>query len=184
VSAYSLLSIVGNLPGSKGDHNYTLAIRPMQIQELLTSDTVVVGLPAGDKETVIAELVDLFDGNPAVKDLKALKTAVLERERVMSTGVGKGLALPHAKTSAVTDTVAALAITDGDVDFESLDGSPVRILFLLVGTPEAKSHHVRILSRISRLMNKDIVREKLLAAQTPEELMTILESSEKQLLDR
>jgi fructose PTS system EIIA component len=155
----------------------------MQIQEFLTDKTVVVGLPAGSKETVISELVHLFEGNPAVKDLEAVERAVLDREQVMSTGVGKGLALPHAKTSAVSDTVAALAITDGDVDFDSLDSDPVRILFLLVGTPEAKSHHVRILSRVSRLMNKDIVRKQMMAANSAEDLMKILASSEKQLLD-
>ena len=153
----------------------------MQISELLSEQYTVVGIPPGDKKSVISNLIDVLKGHPSVKDLEAVRTAVHDREAVMSTGVGNGLAIPHAKTSAVDDTVAVLAVTQGPVEFDAIDGEPVRILFLLVGTPESKSSHVRILSRISRLMNLKRFREQLLSAETGSDLLSFLSDRENQL---
>ncbi len=99
----------------------------------------------------------------------------------MSTGVGKGLGLPHAKTAAVNGILAALAVCKHPVDFESIDNEPVRIVFLLVGKQDAKSQHVRILSRISRMMNQKDTRDRILAATTSEELLSVIEEVESQL---
>ncbi|GMQ82985.1 MAG: PTS sugar transporter subunit IIA [Rhodothermia bacterium] len=154
----------------------------MQIHELLSAETTVVGLQAGTKESVLSEMVDLFDGHPAVTDLELIRDAILEREAEMSTGVGKGFGLPHAKTTGVSSTIAALAVIDGSVDFDAIDGDPVRILFLLVGPPDSQSQHVRILSRVSRLMNRDEVRDRFLASESAASLLELLEESENQLI--
>lgn len=158
-----------------------IILRVMQINELLSIDSVAVGLSAGEKESVISLMVDLLANNPSVTDLEGVREAVLERERIMSTGVGKEIALPHAKTSAVTSTVAVLATTSRPVEFGSLDNRPVRILFLLVGNAESKSEHIRILSRISRLMNRDEFRSDLLASSSREELLQLLKQEELHL---
>jgi len=155
----------------------------MQVIELLSPQTVRVGLAGADKRAVIEAMIDLLAGNPSVKDLDEVQRVVLEREDIMSTGVGKGLALPHGKTSAVEGNVAALALTETPVDFEAIDGKAVRLVFLLVGTPEAKSAHVKILSRISRLMNRDEVRKRMLAAKTDEELYRAVQEGEATLLE-
>jgi PTS system fructose-specific IIA component len=128
-------------------------------------------------------MVELLAGDPAVKDLDEVRRVVLEREEMMSTGVGKGLALPHGKTSAVTGNVAALALTRLPVDFEAIDDQPVRLVFLLVGTPDSKSLHVKILSRISRLMNRDDVRQRMVAARTDQELYQAVLDGEAALLE-
>lgn len=154
----------------------------MQIHELLSEETIVVGLRAGKKESVLSEMVDLFKGNSAVTDLELVREAIMEREADMSTGVGKGFGLPHAKTTGVSSTIAALAVTDGNVEFDAIDGEPVRILFLLVGPPDSKSNHIRILSRISRLMNQDEVRDQILASDSATSLLELLEKSESQLM--
>jgi len=120
-------------------------------------------------------LIDMVSDHPDVLDPAAVKEAVLEREAMMSTGVGKGLALPHAKTSAVQDMVAVLATTASPVDFGSLDNEPVEIVFMLLGRLDSKSLHVRILSRVSRLMNREEVRRKILLAQTSEDVLAILD---------
>ena len=119
-------------------------------------------------------LIDMVSDHPHVLDVDAVKKAVLEREAMMSTGVGKGLALPHAKTPAVGGMVGALVTTTKPVDFGALDNEPVRIVFLLLGKLDSKSLHVRILSRVSRVMNREEVRKQILAAKSAEELLAIL----------
>ncbi len=154
----------------------------MQIRELLSEETVVVGLTTENKTTAIADVIELLANHGAIDDIEAVRAAVVEREALMSTGVGKGFALPHAKTRSVQASVAALAITEDPIEFDAVDGEPVRIIFLLVGPLDAKAQHVRILSRISRLMNRDDVREKFLSATTNTELLKLVEESESQIL--
>lgn len=156
---------------------------PMHISQYLTPQSVAVGLDAADKETFIHSVVSLLEGRTEVRDLEEVRRSVLEREWLMSTGVGKGLALPHAKTSAVSDTVAALVVTKNPVPWDAIDGEPVRLVFLLVGVPDAKSEHVKILSRISRIMNRDAVRKQLAEAVSSEDLLSVLRNAEESLLD-
>lgn len=152
--------------------------------QLLSPDTVRVGLSARSKDEVINALLDVAATHAAVVDPEAMRRAVFEREQMMSTGVGKGLGLPHAKTAAVTETVAAFAITADPVDFGAIDDQKVSLVFLLVGTEEAKSEHIKILSRISRLLNRDAFRERLLQAHDAEEVLALLEEGEVQLAAR
>ncbi len=155
----------------------------LEIHQLLTPETVRVGLAGETKEEVINNLVDLLAGHPSVTNLEEMRAAVFEREAVMSTGVGKGLGLPHAKTPAVAENVAAFAVTQHPVPFGAIDGKPVRLLFLLVGTETAKSQHIKILSRISRLMNRDAFRERLLQAGSAEQILRIFGEGESQLFE-
>ena len=152
--------------------------------QLLTVDTIRVGLPGQTKDDVINALLDVVATHPAVVDPEAMRHAVFEREQVMSTGVGKGLGLPHAKTAAVTETIAAFAITAKPVEFGAIDDEKVRLLFLLIGTEAAKSEHIKILSRISRLLNRDAFRERLLQACDAREVLALLEEGELQLETR
>ena len=154
---------------------------PLSISDLLSPETVRVGLPGREKEEVLDAVIDLLDGDGAVRDLSQVRRDVLARERQMSTGVGMGLALPHARSNAVTDTVAALAITAEPVPFGAHDGEPVRLLFLLVGPEGERGQHIRLLGRISRLMNHDPFRRRLLAASTPEEALTLFRDAEAEL---
>ena len=133
----------------------------VSLSDLLTPSRVRVGLPGTDKEALINGVVNLLRGAPEVRDLDGLRADVFAREAVMSTGVGKGLALPHARTRAVSDTVAAFAVTAEPVDYQALDGEPVRLVFLLCGPDEVRGTHIKLLSRISRLMNDDDFRARL-----------------------
>ena len=146
----------------------------MNLTALLKSKYVAVNIPAPSKEVLIDTLIDMVSDHPDVLDVGALKQAVIERENMMSTGVGKGLALPHAKTPAVGGIVGALVTTAEPVDFGALDNEPVRIVFLLLGKLDSKSLHVRILSRVSRMMNREEVRKQILSATTGDELLDIL----------
>ena len=153
----------------------------LSISDLLTPETIRVGVPETDKESVLNALIDLLDGHPAVTDLDAVRHDVFEREAQMSTGVGLGLALPHARTTAVSETVAALATTREPVPFEAHDGEPVRLLFLLVGPEQARGRHIRLLGRISRLMNHDPFRRQLLSAATSDEALDLFRDADAKL---
>ena len=160
------------------------AIRNLDIHDLLTPETVQVGLPGSTKDEVLNNLIDSLRSSRAIGDLDPVRAAIFEREQIMSTGVGKGLALPHAKSPVVKESVAAFAVTEQPVDFGSIDDQPVRLVFMLVGTEAAKSEHIKVLSRVSRLMNRDKFRDRLLKATSPSEILSIFEEGEADLMDR
>lgn len=153
----------------------------MELTRLLDVSSVAVGVDVPDKDALLDAAIDLVADREGVLDPDALRKAVFDRERTMSTGVGKGLGLPHAKTSAVDGILAALVVSKHPVAFESIDNQPVSIVFLLVGKQDAKNQHVRILSRISRMMNQKETRQRVLAARTSEELLSVIEEAESEL---
>ena len=155
----------------------------MKVSELLTEKFVIADLTGESKEDVINQLVDLFKGDTRVTDLEKVRTAVLEREKIMSTGVGKGFAIPHGKTAAVKEIIAAFGKTNNEIEYQALDGKPVHIVFLLVGKDNLVSTHIKLLSRISRMMNKDSFRNQLLAANTSEEIIALFKSEEENYFD-
>jgi len=152
-----------------------------RINQLLDPKHVRIGLSGTSKTDVIDALVDVLAGHGAISSLEAVRDAIFEREEKMSTGVGKGLGLPHAKTPAASNTVAAFATTDVPVDFGAVDDVPVQILLLLVGPEEHKSQHVKILGRISRLVSRESLRDRLLAAETPETVIKTIREGEATL---
>ncbi len=154
----------------------------MKISDILTEDFVVVGLDVSSKEDAINALVDLIARSDKVKNVNKVREAVFERERIMTTGVGKGFAVPHGKTNAVTDIIAAFAITKKPIDYDSLDGEPVRLIFLLVGRDNMVGPHIKLLSRISKLMNDNNFREKLLNAKEPKEVVELFKTEEEKYL--
>lgn len=117
----------------------------------------------------------------AVTSARQLLADVEAREARMSTGVGQGLALPHARTNAVRETVAAFATLATPVDYDALDGDPVRLVLLMAGPEAERSGHVRLLSRVSRLMSAPNVREGLLAARTAEAVLDTFRDAEASL---
>jgi len=148
------------------------------LNELLTSERVRVPLRAESKQDLLRELVGLLHESGAVADAQGVLASVLQREEVLSTGVGSGVAIPHGKSGSVPELVMAAGVTRGPVDFDSLDGEPVRLVFLLVGPETAAGQHVKALSRISRLMRRDGFRERLLEARSAEDFMALLTEAE------
>jgi len=154
----------------------------VKISDILTEDFVVVGLDVSSKEDAINALVELISKSEKVKNVNKVREAVFEREKIMTTGVGKGFAVPHGKTDAVTDIVAAFAITKKPIDYDSLDGEPVRLIFLLVGRDNMVGPHIKLLSRISKLMNDNNFREKLLNAKDSKEVVELFKTEEEKYL--
>lgn len=155
----------------------------MKICDILRVEKIISSLQGTTKTEVINELLNLFKDDERVNDLEAMSNAVHEREKIMSTGVGKGFAIPHAKTNGVNEIVAAFGKLDKPIDFQALDEQPVSIIFLLVGKENLVGPHIKLLSRISRMMNKDEFRESLINAKTPEEIFSLFEEEEKQYFE-
>jgi fructose PTS system EIIBC or EIIC component len=150
----------------------------MKIADLLSEQVVRTNLPGTSKNDVINAIIDLAASQDRVLDKEKVREAIFEREKIMSTGVGAGFAIPHAKSDAVSDIVAAFAVTAQPIDYQSLDEQPVRIVFLLVGRENMVGPHIKLLSRISRLMNNEDFRQRLLAAPTPKDVLEIFRTEE------
>lgn len=150
----------------------------MKISDILEEKLVMTNLQGNSKEDIINTMVNLVGQSPKVIDKEKVRSAIFEREKIMSTGVGNGFAIPHGKTDAVSEIVAAFGITAEPINYQSLDEKPVRLVFLLVGRDNLVGPHIKLLSRISRLMNKEEFRNKLLGLQTPKEVIDTFKQEE------
>ena len=155
----------------------------MKISEILAENIISVDLDAADKIDAINKMIELANNSGKIIDIEKVRNCVLEREKLVSTGVGKGFAIPHGKTDAITDITAAFAVLKNPIDFESIDLEPVRFIFLLVGKENLLNAHIKLLSRISRLMNKDDFRQKLAAAKSSKEALELFIEEEQSFLD-
>lgn len=151
----------------------------MKLFELLKKEFIISDLKGKTKEDVINELVDLYKGDARVTDIEKVRDSVLEREKIMSTGVGKGFAIPHGKTNSATEILAAFGKTKRAINYEALDHQPVHLVFLLVGKDNLVSTHIKLLSRISRMMNKDEFRNRLIEAKSNDEIYEIFKTEEE-----
>jgi nitrogen PTS system EIIA component len=143
------------------------------LTELLTPDRVVVPLVARDKPGIIAELTrHLVDRSGGVYE--EVLEAVQERENVLSTGIGLGVAIPHARSSGVGELSMVCGLSAVPVPYDSIDGQPVRLFFLIVGPEASAGQHVKLLSRIARLVRRDSLREQLCLAESSDQLYATL----------
>jgi PTS system nitrogen regulatory IIA component len=147
------------------------------LTELLSPDRVLLPLPAGDRQTAITVLTRrLADLANARYD--AVLDAVLERESVQSTGIGFGVAIPHGRCAAVHELSMVAGVSARPVPFDSIDGEPVRLFFLIVGPEASAGLHVKLLSRIARLVRRDSVRQQLVEATTADAFYHVLLDAE------
>ncbi|TVR28438.1 MAG: PTS sugar transporter subunit IIA [Balneolaceae bacterium] len=151
----------------------------MNIYSLLNKSTILANLKVSSKEDLINKMVNTLSEQLDEGQLEEIRKSVLEREEIMSTGVGKNLAIPHGKVKSIECNYASFAILDEPIDYDSIDGKPVQLVFLLVG-PEAKnSAHIKLLSRISRLMNSTTFREELEKCETSQEIYDTFHKEEE-----
>ncbi|CAN5647921.1 PTS sugar transporter subunit IIA [soil metagenome] len=150
----------------------------MLLTELLTPERIRIPLDGQTNDDLLLELVDGVADAAGVTDRDDVLRAVREREAVLSTGIGHGVAIPHGKSAALNELRMAAGRAAGPVDFDALDGEPVSLFFLLVGPESAAGPHIKALSRISRLVRKDEVRQRLIEARSAEEFLAALREAE------
>lgn len=151
----------------------------MELSKLLTLDRIRVPLKATDKTAAITELVDLLAETDALVDRDAVLQAVLKRESERSTGIGYGLAIPHGKSDGCKKLVMAAGQPAQPIEFQSVDGRPVRFIVLLVSPPDQTGPHIQALAKVSRLMNIEGFRSQLDNVDSPEALHEAITAAEK-----
>jgi len=153
----------------------------MKISELLTEKLIKVNLGSREKEEVFEELIELLVKERRVSDRLAAREAILERERKQSTGIGRGVAVPHGKSSTIPELTAALGISKEGIEYDSLDGEPVYVVFLLLAEENKPGPHVAALAQIASLFKVPGFIERLVAAETAHEIHDIIVSEEAKL---
>ncbi|HJQ74822.1 MAG TPA: PTS sugar transporter subunit IIA [Gaiellaceae bacterium] len=152
----------------------------MKITDILTDDMVVGDLHGRDKGEVIEELADVVAAHHPEIDRGRLVQALEDREKLNSTALGEGVAIPHGKLPGLRRVVAAFGRSTPGVDFSSLDGKPTHLFFLLVAPEDSAGAHLKALARISRLLKDESFRGRLMAAPSGAELYaTIREEDDK-----
>ncbi|RSL32903.1 PTS fructose transporter subunit IIA [Salibacterium salarium] len=154
----------------------------MKITDLLKTDTMVLDLQAGSKKAVIDELVQKLDKAGRLQDPAAFKEAIHTREGESSTGIGEGIAIPHAKTDAVKTPAIAFGRSEKGTDYESLDGQPAHLIFMIAASEGANQDHLQTLSRLSTLLMDEGFRADLLNAGSEDEVMKLIDEKEKEKL--
>ncbi len=150
----------------------------MKISELLTLQTIQPSLYAENKEDALEKMIGLFKPLLGKNEFESVNKAIMERESVMSTGVGKGIALPHGKTSEIEENLAALAVLKTPVVYDHSDYPPVDLIFMLAGSGLNSSEHIRLLSRISTLLNRDEFTSRIRSCKTAEEILDVFRKEE------
>ena len=143
----------------------------MRLEEILAVDGIEVNAVLKDKSELLVRMIDLAAKSGRVTNQEAALKDVVEREKLMSTGIGKGIALPHAKTNSVKETVGSFVILRDGVDFDSVDGERVYIAFMLLGKEANVGLHLRILSKISRILDDDDYKGGIMKMKSGEEVI-------------
>uniref|UniRef100_A0A7C6EBN1 PTS sugar transporter subunit IIA n=1 Tax=candidate division WOR-3 bacterium TaxID=2052148 RepID=A0A7C6EBN1_UNCW3 len=149
-----------------------------KISELLSPAVVILELKSKEKLAAIRELASVLIEQGIINDTDEFFSAILKRENLESTGIGSGVAIPHARTKAVKDIVLAFGRSQAGVDFSSLDGKPSHLIFLIAAPEEKKSEYIITLARLSKILRNEEVRVKLNRAKTPQEILTIIAQNE------
>ncbi len=151
----------------------------MKISDLLNERQITTRLAGATKEDVIRELIDLLVKEKLVVDARMALKTIMDRERQQSTGIGRGLAIPHGKSGTVKHICAAMGISQNGIDYDSLDGEPVHVVFLLLAEEGKPGEHVMALAQIATLCKVPGFIDRLVASKTPKELYGVIVAEEE-----
>jgi len=144
----------------------------MEIYEYMSKDKIMLDMISNKKEKAIKELAECLKNSKEISDFNTFLSDVFVRESVQTTGIGNEVAIPHARTDTVNDFIIAFGRSKDGVDFDSPDAKPVKLIFLM-GTPNKKnlSQYLKALGHLSRILNKEDFRNKLLSATSADEVI-------------
>lgn len=156
----------------------------MKIFDIINKECCLVDMHSRKKEDVLKELVNLLKRSPSLKNIDSniVLNSLLDREKLGSTGLGRGIAIPHSKVEGLSGFVIAIATSKKGVQFEALDNKRVHIFFVMIGPPDKPNEHLKLLSAISRMLRDVKIKNELLKAKTPEALYeTVIMGSGEEL---
>jgi PTS system nitrogen regulatory IIA component len=151
----------------------------MRITDILPKKSIVPDLKGRTKKQVLEELIDAMLQEKPELERERLMAVLLERERLGSTGIGDGIAIPHGKLKDLDQLILSFGKSSLGVDFESMDGKPVHLLFLLVAPENCTGIHLRALARIARLLKNAPVRKRLVSVNTQDEIYAVIQQEDE-----
>ncbi len=152
----------------------------MKIMDILNKDCIIPELRSKNKREVLEELTGALLNCKANLDKEALVAVLLERERLGSTGIGDGIAIPHGKVQDLDELVLSFGRSTEGIEFDSMDGRPTHLFFLLIAPENSAGIHLRALAKISRLLKSGQFRQRLLEAETSEALFQVIQEEDKE----
>lgn len=152
----------------------------MKIVDLLHKQGIILDFNPSTKEQCINELVDLMDKTGSLNDKEEYKKAILAREELSTTGIGEGIAIPHGKSSAVKNASLAAAISKKGVDYDSLDGEPAKLFFMIAVPEKSDNLHLEVLARLSTILMDESFRASLLSCTDEDEFLNLIDEKEKE----
>jgi fructose-specific phosphotransferase system IIA component len=150
----------------------------MKLSKFCDENLITFELKATTKDAIIEELVELTATSPLVKDQDELLRDIIHRENMVTTGIGYGVAFPHAKTKATKGIVISFGRSQKGIDFDAMDKKPVHVFFLIAAPEDAIGAHLNVMARLSYIMKSEENRQKLMTVNSPGELLSILDSVE------
>ncbi len=147
----------------------------MGLMELINKDLIKVPMESTGKDKAMEELVDVIASAGMLKDRDAVLKAVVERESQQSTGLGEGIAIPHARTDAVNEPVLCIGIAPEGIEFEALDGKPSSLFFMILAPSDMASAHIEILTEIAKITRSSAFCRLLRSSKTPDEVMELFQ---------
>ncbi len=151
----------------------------MKVLEFLDPSCITLEVKSSTKKEAIAELCQVLYANSKIKDAETVLGALMEREKLGSTGIGQGVAIPHGKSESTANLVGALGISKKGVQFESLDGEPVHVIFMLVAPNDSTGQHLKALARVSRLLKDKFFRQAIKEAKVPADIEKIIREEDE-----
>jgi PTS system nitrogen regulatory IIA component len=151
----------------------------MKVLDILDSTSICLDLKSTQKEDVLAELCTVLESQGKIKDKQAVLTALMDRERLGSTGIGQGVAIPHGKSDSALELVAALGVSKKGVQFGALDGEPVFVIFLLISPPDSAGNHLKALARVSRLLKDKFFRQAIKEAKVADDVKKVISEEDE-----
>jgi len=152
----------------------------MNLTKILRPECIKVPLEGKDKQAVINELIDVLNDDGQLLDRNEALEAVMIREKTRSTGIGSGIAIPHAKCRGVKELVMSIGVAKEPIDFQSVDDKPVSIVIMLISPAELTGPHIQALAKISRLMLDEPFRQSLIQAESPQQLYELLSKKDSE----
>ena len=152
----------------------------MKILDILSKDCIIPELRSRTKKEVLEELTVALSNCKANLNKEALVEVLLERERLGSTGIGDGIAIPHGKIQDLDELILSFGRSTQGIEFDSMDGRPTHLFFLLIAPENSAGIHLRALAKISRLLKSAHFRQRLLEAETVEELFIVIQEEDKE----
>lgn len=148
-------------------------MRILQISEFIEEERIQ-DLKAKDKDSALSEMVDIISTSENIRDKKAFKDSILKREKLMSTGIGFGIAIPHAKIAECNDFVIAIGRIKNGIEYDSIDSKPVKLIFMIGASDKQDKEYIRLLSRLVLRLKEDKVIKGLLNAKNSSEIYQLI----------